>query len=766
MMVRIRLLIVSLAYIFISTSLSAQKVGLVLSGGGASGLAHIGVLKALEENDIPIDYITGTSIGGIVGAIYASGYSPKEIEALVKTKEFRDQAYGKIDQKYLYRFKLNHNDASWINIRLSLDSAFETNLPTNIFSPAALNIAMTEIFSGPAAAAKYNFDSLFIPFRSIASDITEKKAHVFSRGSLGTAVRASMTYPFYHQPISISDKLFFDGGLYNNFPSDIMYESFYPDIIIGSNVTSNAPMANEDNLLLQIRNMLVSKTNYSTLCENGIIIQPKTDISLFDFDNPQEAIDSGYVTAIRSMDSIKTAIKRRVNKEDLERKRNSFKQKTPEFKTGNITVTGLSKQNQKLFVETSINPTGQSMDVKKFRRNYYRLLEDENIKFIYPESHYDTTEKKYDITLDVTKEKDFNLYFGGNISNRPINTGYVGLQYNKLGKTSTIVFANTYFGKLYNSGHARIRFDFASRKLPFYIEPSITYNRWDYFNSNALAAFFEDIKPSYIIHSEQFEQAALAFPIGNPSILTTGYSLVHLIDKYYLTNKFSISDTADRTDFNAHSVFLNYEFNTLNKKIYATEGSLITFRSRYTNGREKNIPGSTATDTSITKKDMQWAQFKGIIDHYYIGKGLVRMGLYLEGVYSFQPFFNNYTASVIEAPSFLPIPESQTFFLEKYRANQYLAGGIKNIIKVKDFNLRLEGYVFMPYRIIYKQPDLNATYGPVLNRRYFIAMANLVYYSPMGPLSLSVNYYDQKLPSRWSFMFHMGYIIFNKRALE
>src|SRR5688572_2400915 len=101
-------------FIFLSACCfcQAQKVGLVLSGGGASGLAHIGVIKALEEDSIPIDYITGTSIGALVGAMYAAGYSPAQMEQMVTSEEFQNWAYGKIDDKYVYYFKKKEDNAS------------------------------------------------------------------------------------------------------------------------------------------------------------------------------------------------------------------------------------------------------------------------------------------------------------------------------------------------------------------------------------------------------------------------------------------------------------------------------------------------------------------------------------------------------------------------------------------------------------------------------------------------------------------------------
>lgn len=142
----------------------SQKVGLVLSGGGASGLAHIGVLKALEENNIPIDYICGTSSGALVGSLYAIGYTPAQIEKLVTSETFRNWTYGKLENKHSYYFKKNEDNASWVQFRVGFGSAIETSLPTNIINSAPVDFALMEIYAKGIASAKYNFDNLMIPF--------------------------------------------------------------------------------------------------------------------------------------------------------------------------------------------------------------------------------------------------------------------------------------------------------------------------------------------------------------------------------------------------------------------------------------------------------------------------------------------------------------------------------------------------------------------------------------------------------------------------
>ncbi|MEI8138190.1 MAG: patatin-like phospholipase family protein, partial [Bacteroidota bacterium] len=114
--------------------LKAQKIGLVLSGGGASGLSHIGVLKALEENFIPIDYISGTSIGSLIGAYYSIGYSPKEIENLVKTSFFQSITKGDLPAKYEYMVKKRDDYAAWLTFKLNFKDHYLKNLPTNVIN--------------------------------------------------------------------------------------------------------------------------------------------------------------------------------------------------------------------------------------------------------------------------------------------------------------------------------------------------------------------------------------------------------------------------------------------------------------------------------------------------------------------------------------------------------------------------------------------------------------------------------------------------------
>ena len=259
-------IICCLSIFFSFVPMQAQRVGVVLSGGGSSGVAHVGVLKALEENHIPIDYIAGTSMGALVGGMYAMGYTPDEIEKIILSEPFDKMVFGKTDDKYIYYFRERDPNSSWVGLKFRVDSTIHTSLPTSIISPVTMDFAFLESTSSVSQAAGYNFDSLLIPYRAVAADIHNKAEVVFRNGEIGQAMRASSTYPFFYKPIVVDDKLLFDGGLYNNFPADVMYQDFLPDIIIGSTVVVEMSPPNEDDILGQIKNMLMERTSYTEVC--------------------------------------------------------------------------------------------------------------------------------------------------------------------------------------------------------------------------------------------------------------------------------------------------------------------------------------------------------------------------------------------------------------------------------------------------------------------------------------------------------------------
>lgn len=758
--------VILLLFLLTNGPLKAQKIGLVLSGGGASGLSHIGVLRALEENGIPVDYITGTSIGSLIGAYYAIGYSPKEIEVLVKTTFFKSITKGDLPAKYEYMVKKRDDYASWLTFKLDFRDHYLKNLPTNVINSIPIDYYLMETFTGVSNSVNNNFDSLFVPYRCVASDVEHKKSITFKKGDLPSRVRASMSYPFYLRPISIDGKLLFDGGLYNNFPTDVMYNDFNPDFIIGSNVAEKNMPPDDDNLYMQLRNLLMNQTNFDPVCENGVLIQPWSDVSIFNFDDAQRLIDSGYYATLRAIPQIKKQVERQVFAKDLEEKRARFKQyqKLENITYDNLEVHGYTK-NQTKFISNSLFYKNKPFTIDQLKKRYFRLAGDDKIKNIFPISTIDSVTKKYTLKLYGKKEKPFYVDAGAILSNRPISEAFIGIQYNRLGKIGTSFYANGYLGKLYSGTHSHIRFDFPG-KHPFYVEPSFTYSRWDYYSSSVL--FYDFLTPAFLIQEDTYGEVKIGIPVGNISQANFAAGYTEWTNEYYQSDAFTRLDTTDKTYFDYGYLQANYTINTLNRKMYATEGTFLNVRGRYLQGRESHLPGNTSTDTLIFRNINQpsWLQLKLTVDKYFKTAKSFKVGIFGEAVYSTQSFFSNYQATILSTPAFNPTPESQTFFIDAYRANKYLASGLKIIVTpIKNLDIRTEAYLFQPIESILKTSDGGSKYSTPFLYRYFSGLAAAVYNSPIGPISVGVNYYDQN-DNSFSFFFHIGYIIFNRKSID
>lgn len=743
----------------------AQKVGLVLSGGGASGLAHIGVIKALEEHEIPIDYITGTSMGAYIGAMYAIGYTPAEIEAIVTSDRFKMAANGDFENKFRYYYYNNDLSASIIQLKINNRFNVQSLLPTNLVKPTIIDLMLLEGMTIPSAQADYDFNKLMVPFRCLAADIEDNRSVVFRDGNLGEAVRASASYPFYFEPVKFGNRILFDGGLYNNFPIDIMYEDFMPDYIIGSNVTSNSPAPEDDDLLSQIEHMIMSKTGFEPVCENGVIINPDVAMGTFDFSNIQEAIDIGYESTVLLIDSIKTEVARKATQEELLKKRETFRQNGHPLNFSKVEINGVSTaQAQYIQRIAGLRNNESHMDFKTMQRRFYHLIQNDKVRYAYPSARKNDDDEHYTLDVYVKKEKEISVDFGGHISSKPVNTGFVAVNYNHFSNVPFSVSANSYFGKYYGSVMGRFRLELPALKM-LRLEPVFTLNRWDYFKS--FANFFEESKPSFIVQNDWYTGLLTTLPIPTNGILQLDIKYAQIRDQYYQDDLFTATDTSDQTYLRNATVGLMLEFNSLNQKQFATEGHFLDIKGRYINGREETIPGSQSFANEQFNAFREWFQFSLETDNYYRLTKWFTAGVYFKGMLSRRPFFSNYSATIISAPAFQPIPESRTFFQEEFRAHRFMAGGIKALFMFsKNFHLRFENFSFLPHQRIFRDENNMAAYGPAWERPFFLSSTTLVYHSPLGPLSISANYYENRPVEQWSFLFSFGYVIFNKRAHE
>lgn len=762
-------------FLFWTFQLSAQKVGLVLSGGGAKGLSHIGALKALEENHIPIDYITGTSMGGIVGALYAAGYSPEQIEKIALTSDFQDWVNGRYKSDYSFYFQKSAANASLITAKIAVDTALRMTVRNNLVNDIPLNFALIELLSQASAISKDNFDHLFVPYRCMVSDVFSQTSITVKSGSLAEAVRATMTVPLIYRPIRLDNKYVFDGGLYNNFPADIMRQDFNPDYMIGVNVSAKNfkeyPKSGDEKLMNRLMLfMFLSRSDSSLVGKNGIYIEPDLqEYTASNFYPVAELIKKGYDATMADMPRILRSVKRRVGLEEIALKRNTFNNKKPRLVFNQVVVTGVNSQ-QKRYIERLFKRDKSDFDLSDIRQGYYKLVADETFETIYPKIAYNPSSDSYTFEIVAQPKRSFKLDLGGNISTRPISNVYLGLQYNYLNRKAYTFGTDFYSGRFYESVQLNGRIDYPSR-LPFFLAAEMTYNHFNYYNTSKI--FIENPHPTYIEQSDRKIEIKAGIPLNRNTRITLSTSFINNEDNYSPTNTFNTGDVLDQTIFNGLRSTAAFEQNTFNRKQYASAGRNFLFAFNFFTGKENYTPGNISRNAPASQEQIDvfrtyrhWFSLKLSDENYFLHKGDYTLGYLAEAVASNQPLFSNYYATLLAVPAFYPLQDSRSLFLEKFRATSYLAGGLKNIYKLRrNLDFRLEGFLFMPYQEITQSGFQEVKKSPVFQHYHYAGTAGLVYHTPLGPVSFSYNLYDDRV-KRNGVLLHLGYLIYNKRSIE
>lgn len=346
-----RLLFITLVLLlpfFVSADRRSPGVGLVLSGGGAKGIAHIGVIKALEENDIPIDYVVGTSMGSIVGSLYSIGYTPDEMMALLASPYFGSMSSGTLDPAYTYYFAQERATPQLFSVGVGSESqrAKDRYNPSSIISPSPMAFGFMQLYTPASAASGNDFDRLMVPFRSVASNITRRRAEVLSHGDLSDAVRASMSFPMIFQPLKINGDIMYDGGLYANFPVEVIDTVFNPEIILGVDVGEVSSMP--PNTFMEQVDMLIQQPQSRALpAERGIKMRIDLDkYGLLDWTEAAVIYQRGYEFAMGMMDSIKNRVKQRRTSAEVACRRRDFRASLPPMRFEKVNVSGgTPKQN-------------------------------------------------------------------------------------------------------------------------------------------------------------------------------------------------------------------------------------------------------------------------------------------------------------------------------------------------------------------------------------------------------------------------------------
>ena len=272
-------------------------IGVALEGGGALGLAHIGVLRWFEQHHIPIDYLSGNSMGALVGGMYATGQSPDELEVLVKHMDWSFIIGGETPYQDLsFRRK---EDVRAVQNDLVIGFKHGTTLPSGLSSGHQISLVIDR--ETLAYSAVKSFDDLPIPFRCVSTELISEKAHVFSTGPIGFAMRSSMSLPGIFAPMRDGDRLYVDGALVDNLPTDLVRE-MGPDVVIAIHLQVAPATADEIQSLFSVlgQSITVGTANTELRGMEAADIVVKVDVRKFtslEFRKAEALIQKGMEAA-------------------------------------------------------------------------------------------------------------------------------------------------------------------------------------------------------------------------------------------------------------------------------------------------------------------------------------------------------------------------------------------------------------------------------------------------------------------------------------
>ena len=314
-----------LLFLLVPAFAQRPKVGVVLSGGGAKGAAHVGVLKVLEEYNIPVDYIVGTSMGAIVGGLYAIGYSANELDSLImaqdwnvvmsdrvpRTERFFDRK--KEAEKYVIRIPFGAGDYSRLGARTPRKpdetASFLSNIPLALVTGQNVYNLFTQLSVGYQDSLDFNL--MPIPFACVAVDLVKKKEVVFHSGRFVDAIRSSMAIPAYFSPVRLGDMVLIDGGAVNNYPVDVARE-MGADIIIGVRLgepsEEDPTVENIGDMFGQMMDLFLDTKLPAAIADTDILITADTKgygVLSFDDASLRTLIDNGEAAARGKEDELK-----------------------------------------------------------------------------------------------------------------------------------------------------------------------------------------------------------------------------------------------------------------------------------------------------------------------------------------------------------------------------------------------------------------------------------------------------------------------------
>ncbi|WP_299120632.1 patatin-like phospholipase family protein [uncultured Winogradskyella sp.] len=375
------------------------KVGLVLSGGGAKGFAHIGVLKVIDSLGIKIDYVAGTSMGAIIGSLYATGYSGKQLEAMFKTQDF-DELINDNFPRSAKPFYERENAEKYA-VSLPFDN-FNISLPSALSRGQNVYNLLYQLML-PVNNIR-DFENLPIPFFCIATDIETGESLIMDKGKLAKAVTASGALPSLFQPVVIDGKILIDGGVTNNFPVEELRAKGM-DIIIGVDVQDalkdRESLKSAPDILLQINNFRTINAMKSKAALTDIYIKPDiTNFSVISFNEGDNIIANGEAAArvnIMSLQNVRrqqTSILKKQNIKLLD-----------SIKINAISITGNEKYTRSYLLGKLKFKNEEKISYSDFRKRINNLIATNNFDTFRYELEPSTKDYGYNLAGEIRESE-------------------------------------------------------------------------------------------------------------------------------------------------------------------------------------------------------------------------------------------------------------------------------------------------------------------------------------------------------------------------
>lgn len=737
----------------------AQGVGLVLSGGGAKGLYHIGVLQALEENNVAIDFVGGTSMGSIIAGLYAAGYSPEQMRAIAESGALQQWVSGRIDEKhnkyyreedtpptlFTLRFNVSRDSTRYSNtLEPTSNRSFE--LPTDFISSIQIDLALNEIFRPATIGAGGDFNKLMVPFFCVAADMNARKPVVFREGDLGEAIRASMSIPFVFKPLRKKDMLLYDGGVFNNFPWRYMLDFFNPKHIIGVKCTTgNRAVTENSNLLDQAMMFIMLHTDYSLPEEGNIFIDRSVDAGMLEFDKATEIIEQGYEDTIARMDEILATIPARRSREEVDARRAEFVSSLPPMKLARPKIEGLSPAQER-YVRAVMLARKKDKDTLKtfpdFRLGVFDLLAQRDFAMEYPRFEYDKQSGVYQPYLTLRQYPAMRATIGGTLSSTAYNQVRIGLRYEHISRVGVDAGANLYLGPVYNAGKIGGRL-FISPRRPVFFDLNYIFSARNtiYGNFGNLSKVTNILRKK---HREQFGTVSAGMATTNRSLLQATFNAGK---NFYL-----FEDDKYPTHFHFISTRLQFRRSTLDNPISPVSGTRLAVSGIYVNGFDKWIDELDYGLIRHFSERREWAGAKVSWQHYlpFKASSWFSFGYSVEGVYTNHPRFEDLRATFVSLPQYAPTTHSQMIYMPDYHSSRYVAAGLTPTFRLWD-----DLYLRTSFYAMFRRPEASVT-----DRWQYIADISLFYRTIVGPVSLSVVKYGLKNWDNLYMSINFGYPLF------